>query len=181
MSSITCVPGISLAGPEKEQKKPIILNISWKDHEELVNKLATDILQSQWDFDTILCIARGGLLVGLQLSHRLDKKLSIISATSYGGEKEMRQQNLTISSTIAMTHAMGKRVLLIDDLADSGVTLRKVKEHVQEKYRSDVEEIRTAVLWTKTCSKYTPDFTAKVIDAGTWIRLPFEKEIALDN
>jgi hypothetical protein len=50
-------------------------------------------------------------------------------------------------------------VLLVDDLADSGLTLNKVVEMLRGKY-SKVTELRTAVLWTKGLSKFTPDYSS---------------------
>lgn len=165
-----------IAAATKEQR---ILDVSWNNYDDTVERLATMILKSGWEFDQILCIARGGLLVGLRLSHLLNKGLAVVYASSYAGENEMERGELNISKQIAMkTDKLGKRVLLLDDLADSGVTMSEVKQRIIEDHK-EVEQIRTAVLWTKTASKFIPDYSVDTVDRDTWIFQPFEKPLKM--
>jgi hypoxanthine phosphoribosyltransferase len=71
------------------------------------------------------------------------------------------------------TDGIGERVLLVDDLVDSGVTLDVVKRHIVEAFPA-VKEIRTAVLWYKQCSKYKPDYHVEYLAENPWIHQPFE-------
>ncbi len=71
------------------------------------------------------------------------------------------------------TDGIGARVLLVDDLVDSGVTLDAVKRHIMEAHPA-VTEIRTAVLWYKQCSKYKPDYYVEYLAENPWIHQPFE-------
>lgn len=154
------------------------LNVTWEHHDGLVQQLANQIHESGWDFDTIVCIARGGLLAGIHMSHLMDgKELATIATRSYRGHNGMEQKELVISEHIAMTASgLGKRVLLIDDLVDSGVSIEKVKEHILKKH-PEVEEIRTAVLFYKKCSIHTPSYFGEIVEKQIWIVLPFEKAI----
>lgn len=150
------------------------LNVSYEDYDKLVQRLAWIIRESGWEFDTIVCISRGGLLAGLRLSHLLNKDLGVIAAGSYEGENEMQQGKLSISTHIAIkTNTLGGRILLVDDLTDSGNTLSKVKQNMMKAHQ-EVQEMRTAVIWTKSCSTFTPDYNAAYIDANIWINQPFE-------
>ncbi len=148
--------------------------ISWEQYDQLTLTLANSIHQSEWEFDQIVCIARGGMFVGDSLSRIFDKEFAVISARSYD-KNSKEPAKLTISKEIAMTtDTLGKRILLIDDLVDSGGTMDKVIEFIKQKY-STVEEIRTAVLWKKSGSTYTPNYFAATAQKETWIHQPFEK------
>ena len=50
-----------------------------------------------------------------------------------------------------------KRVLVVDDLVDSGITLEKVLHHLREHFPA-VTEVKSAVIWCKACSSIQPDF-----------------------
>lgn len=62
------------------------LYVSWSDYHQKIETLAIAIYQSDWQFDRIVCIAKGGLRVGDILCRLFDRPLAIISAASYGGK-----------------------------------------------------------------------------------------------
>ena len=64
------------------------------------------------------------------------------------------------------------RVLLVDDLADSGVTLKAVVDRLRE--NQSITELRSAVIWTKGVSTYTPDYYVEMLPTSPWIHQPFE-------
>lgn len=66
----------------------------------------------------------------------------------------------------------GKKVLIIDDITDTGETLRLAVDYVQSLNPS---EIRTAVLQHKTCSAFIPDFYAQKIIRWRWIIYPWAR------
>ena len=68
---------------------------------------------------------------------------------------------------------MSGRVLLVDDLVDSGITLQKVQTHLKEHYPA-VTEIKSAVLWWKACSVVEPDYHLQYLPTNPWIHQPFE-------
>ena len=69
------------------------------------------------------------------------------------------------------------RVLLVDDLADSGVTLKAVVERLRG--IPSIAELRSAVLWVKGVSSYTPDYFVEKLPTSPWIHQPFEEYDAL--
>ena len=114
--------------------------------------------ESGWKFDKILCLARGGLRVGDQLSRIYDLPLAILATSSYREAAGTEQGELDIAQYITMTRGdLSGNVLLVDDLVDSGVTLARVQEHLKERYPA-VTAVRSAVLWYKACSKVKPDY-----------------------
>ena len=120
------------------------LYISHDDYHRLIEQLALMIHKSGWEFDTILCLARGGMRPGDVLSRIFDVPLAIMSTSSYR-----------------------------DDLADSGKTLHSVMETLRAKYPS-ITDMRSAVLWTKGVSTFAPDYTVQNLPTSPWIHQPFE-------
>ena len=65
------------------------------------------------------------------------------------------------------------RVLLVDDLADSGHTLKAVVDQLRNNYQP-ITELRTAVIWTKGLSSFKPDYSVDYLPTNPWIHQPFE-------
>lgn len=152
------------------------LYVSWEEYHAKIEQLAAQIQRSQWEFDQILCLARGGLRIGDILSRIFDKPLAILSTSSYGGRDFQERGNLKIAHSITMTtHTLGKRILLVDDLVDSGVTLGQILEWLQQHQEFDITEVRSAVLWAKACSVVKPDYYVDFLADNPWIHQPFEK------
>ena len=62
------------------------LYVSYDEYHNLIENLAIKVFQSGWEFDTILCLARGGMRPGDILSRVFDKPLAIMSTSSYRAE-----------------------------------------------------------------------------------------------
>ncbi len=154
--------------------------MSWDEYHETIERLAATIARSGWSFDAIVCIARGGMRIGDIFSRLFDRPLAIISATSYGGTDGRDRGTLTIAATLTTTACLSGNILLVDDLVDSGTSLRKV-QHWIETYADQrdelgaIAEIRTAVLWYKAHSTIEPDYYADYLPANPWIHQPFER------
>jgi uncharacterized protein len=151
------------------------LEISWDEYHESIESLADRIFQSQWEFNQIVCLARGGLRVGDILSRIFDRPLAILAASSYRGDGERERGKLSIASQITMTtERLGDRVLLVDDLVDSGVTLQQTTIWLRDLH-PEIQELKTAVIWYKACSNYVPDYHVSYLPDNPWIHQPFEK------
>ena len=150
------------------------LYVSYDEYHGLIEKLAIQIHQSGWEFDTILCLARGGLRPGDILSRIFDKPLAIMSTSSYRAEAGKVQGHLDIGRFIATPKGeIAGRVLLVDDLADTGVTLNAVVKRLKENYEP-ITELRTAVIWTKGVSSFKADYSVESLPTNPWIHQPFE-------
>ncbi|MBD2409991.1 phosphoribosyltransferase [Nostoc calcicola FACHB-389] len=151
------------------------LYVSWSDYHQKIEQLAIQIYQSGWQFNQIICLARGGLRIGDILSRIYDKPLAILAASSYSGPGKQERSNLIFSRHLTMTNEkLGSRILLVDDLVDSGITLQQTIPWLKLNTDFPIEEIRTAVLWYKACSVIAPDYYVDYLLDNPWIHQPFE-------
>ncbi|MDB5762439.1 MAG: phosphoribosyltransferase [Herminiimonas sp.] len=149
--------------------------VSWDEYHRAIETLALKVHESGWKFDQVLCLARGGLRPGDVFSRIFDVPLAILSASSYREEAGTVQGALNIARHITMTKgSLSGRVLLVDDLVDSGVTLEKVQQHLKESFPA-VTEVKSAVIWCKGCSVMRPDFYLEYLASNPWIHQPFEE------
>ena len=150
------------------------LYVSYDEYHHLIEHLALKIYRSGWEFDTILCLARGGLRPGDLLSRIFRKPLAIMSTSSYRAEAGTVRGHLDIARFITTPQGeIAGRVLLVDDLADSGYTLEAVIKLLRDNYHP-ITELRSAVLWTKAVSVFTPDYSVEFLATNPWIHQPFE-------
>lgn len=158
------------------------LYVSYDEYHNLIEKLAIKIHQSLWQFDTILCLARGGMRPGDILSRIFDKPLAIMSTSSYRadvGSDVDKQGNLDIARFITTPKGeIAGKVLLVDDLADTGHTLNAVIHQLRNNYKP-ITELRSAVIWTKGVSTFQPDYSVELLPTNPWIHQPFESYDAL--
>jgi hypoxanthine phosphoribosyltransferase len=113
------------------------------------------------------------------LSRIFDKPLAIMSTSSYRAEAGTVQGALDIARYITTPKGeIAGRVLLVDDLADSGHTLRAVVEQLRNNYKP-ITELRTAVIWTKGLSTFRADYSVDDLPTNPWIHQPFESYDAM--
>ncbi|HDJ67150.1 MAG TPA: phosphoribosyltransferase [Nitrososphaeria archaeon] len=146
------------------------LKISWRRLEELIEALAEKIIASSYNPDILVGILRGGATVAHLLSDVLGLyRIYPIGCSSYidVGKKE----ELKIYSPLAIKDLSGKRVLVVDDVADDGGTLKGVVEF--EILPRNPLEVKTATLHMKPWCRFKPDYYVEVTDA--WIIYPWEK------
>jgi hypothetical protein len=149
--------------------------VSWDDYHRAIEGLARMVHDSGWQFDQVLCLARGGLRPGDIFSRIFDVPLAILSTSSYREDVGRVQGTLDIAKHITMTKgSLSGRVLLLDDLVDSGVTLENVHVHLKENFPA-VTEVRSAVIWCKACSSVRPDYFLEYLATNPWIHQPFEE------
>ncbi|MEN9208302.1 MAG: phosphoribosyltransferase family protein [Gloeomargarita sp. GMQP_bins_120] len=145
--------------------------VTWEQYHQLIEALAWQVYRSGWEFDQILAIARGGLRIGDTLSRMFRKPLAIISAQSYVGQQRGVVQ---IASAITATQPrLGPRLLVVDDMVDSGQTLAKIVQSLLA--QTDLAALKTAVLWVKGHSCFRPDYYVEFLPDNPWIHQPFER------
>ena len=150
------------------------LHVSWDRYNTLIERLALVVHESGYAFDQIICIARGGLRVGDVLSRIYDMPLAILSTHSYAAEAGTVRGELVIAEHMTMTSpTLGSRVLLVDDMVDSGHTLAMVVAELPKRH-PHIVALRSAVLWWKACSVFRPDFHVDYLPDNPWIHQPFE-------
>ena len=153
------------------------LYVSWNDYHHGIERLALKVHESGFRFNQIICLARGGLRVGDVLSRIFNQPLGVLATQSYFSDASKTadiQGELTIGQHMAkVNERLGERVLLVDDLVDSGKTMQEVMEHLRQRYPGIIE-VRSAVIWKKGCSVFTPDYWADDLPHNPWIHQPFE-------
>jgi len=118
-------------------------------------------LIKEYDPQVIVPIARGGLCFGHLLSEELNiRDVFCINSIGYEGDKKLDSVKVFNIPTLE-----NKRVLIVDDIADSGETLKEVLKALKEK--NPTCNFKTATLFYKKSSIIQPDFT--INEAKEWI------------
>ncbi|MEL6787579.1 MAG: phosphoribosyltransferase family protein [Cyanobacteria bacterium J06607_15] len=149
------------------------LFVSWSEYHHKIENLAVKIYQSNWQFNHIVCLAKGGLRVGDILCRLYNKPLSVLSTASYGGKNNQKRGKIRFSEHLSTIEPIGDRILLVDDLVDSGVSLAESVNWLRTK-QQNITEIRTAVVWYKSTSIKIPDYYVDYLPDNPWIHQPFE-------
>ncbi len=145
--------------------------LTWSGFGEASRHLAREVAVSGFRPDLVLAIARGGLPVGGALAYALDvKNCAAINVEFYTGIGERMEVPVVLPPTPPLVDLAGLRVLLADDVADSGETLALVADLV----RPHVAELRSAVLYKKPRSVVDPDYHWGHTDR--WISFPWSAE-----
>jgi hypothetical protein len=141
---------------------------SWDKIYDLCIQMADQIINSGFKPDLLVAISRGGWVPGRILSDLLDNSnMATIKVEHYVGiYKTTSKPEITQPLPIDVS---GKKILLVDDIADSGKSLKLVKEHLLEQGAADV---KICALYRKPWSIVTPDFFTNTTDA--WIWFPHE-------
>lgn len=119
--------------------------------------------------DTILAIARGGMTLSHALSMSLDvRNLQSIRVESYDGETQRECVNILGTSDLHES----KRVLVVDDIVDSGKTLAALMPYLHSQHPHC--EFKIATLFTKYTAVFQPDFSLH--EAKEWIEFFWERD-----
>ena len=123
-------------------------------------------------FDTIVGVARGGL----SLAHMLSEALAIRNVQSISTQlydETKKRDQITITDTCLLNNS--KSVLIVDDIADSGETLKALYNHLTLTH--PLVHFKTATLFFKRSSCFEPDYWVKEADA--WIEFFWEVDFKL--
>lgn len=157
-----------------QKNTPSDLWVSWDEYHALIERLAIQVHDSGWQFDQMVCLARGGLRIGDVFSRLFKKSLNILTVSSYRGETGQDHQQLMIGSHISgLSGELSGKVLLLDDLADSGLTFVEVDKCLRQRY-AGITEMKSASLWAKSVSQLMPDYYVEYVEGSPWIHQPFE-------
>ena len=154
------------------------LIIDWKEYNKTVEKLAIQIHESGYKPNLLVGIMRGGAPMIDVLSRVFKLKCAYLAVESYSGKGiEDEQGDIVFSREMSsIAKNMGGKILLCDDLSDTGITLEKSIDWIKkyEPIKNKIEEIKTATLWKKKKSTFEPDYCSVRLDHDPWIVQPFE-------
>ena len=154
------------------------LIISFEEYTKIVERLAIQI-HKNYKPTVLVGIMRGAAPIIDILSRILKIPIAYIVIQSYSGKGiEDKQGELMFAreiSSLAQNEDF-KKVLLIDDLSDTGLTLNKSIEWLKNyaPIKSYIDEIKTACLWKKKSSSFKPDFCPVKLKSDPWIVQPTE-------
>jgi len=143
----------------------------WKEMRRDVNTLCREIVLAKFDPDVIVGISRGGLLPGVMMSHWLQKPFKPIKA-ALRDFPEWEDY---------LPRKTDKRVLIVDDVCDSGKTFHKIKNYITGPRKGDPMEVqcdvRFAALWWNNECNFEPHYYAQECAKDSediWIHFPWE-------
>ncbi len=148
---------------------------SWNQIYQMLLDQAVQIRKSQFVPEVIVGVCRGGWVPARVLSDLLgNSNLASVKAENYTSiGKAKNQPTLTQSLSVNVAR---KRVLVVDDVADSGKSLQLVLNHIQQQ---GAAETKTAALYYKPTSSLKPDFYQK--ETSLWVVFPWELQETLQE
>ena len=142
--------------------------MTWNDLGAGSRSLAEQISSDGFEPDIVLGIARGGLLVAGAIAYALDVKNTFTMNVEFSTGIEERLEMPMILPPVPDLVDLGEsRVLIADDVADTGKTLALVKDFLDGK----VGEVRAAVLYEKPRSEVNCEYVWRRTDR--WIDFPW--------
>lgn len=143
---------------------------TWEQIYELLLKLASTIHRNGYKPDIIVGVSRGGWPAARVMSDLLENpKLANVTAEFYLGVAETKDEPV-ITQPVSVS-VEGKRILVVDDVADTGRSLRLVQLHLKEKGATDV---KIATIYYKPWSVLVPDYYQT--ETCSWIIFPWERK-----
>ena len=141
---------------------------TWEKTYKLLLNLANQIKKAGFEPDMIIGVARGGWLPALILSDLLEAPyLATVRVEFYLSIAEPKGEPV-ITQPVSV-QVKGKKVLIVDDLADTGKSLVLVRDHLKEK---GATAIKIATIYYKPWSTLTPDWFEK--KTRRWVIFPWE-------
>lgn len=146
-------------------------DVSWNEFESLALDLAKKIENSKKTFDAIVCVSRGGLLLGRILSSVLDLPLGVISA------KQLEKEYF-VDPYISFLYDLEGDILLVDDVFEdsSEVILNTIKKNYKK-----VNDISLGCVFYKSKRGLNPDFYISEIKHTLDVLFPYQEESLLSK
>lgn len=143
------------------------LHLEWSDVRDELKKAAEWIADEK--FDCVVGVARGGLVPAVIISHKADIPLYTVGVRSYTGMTPKLE--LTITQPLDIDSIMGSKVLLVDDISDTGRTI----DWLYEEYSGQASGIQSLTVCTKaTPTKVGYHYSCMEVDPSEWVVFPWE-------
>ena len=140
--------------------------VSWNDLESYCDKIYSQMVKDDYKPDCIIGLLRGGIVPARLFSDHFNILLDFfaLDVKLYNGIND-RMEKAKIK---AFDGDVKGRILLVDDIFDSGKTMEAVLDHLNGK------QVTTATIFWKETAKNKPDYYAEVAKENEWIVFPFE-------
>jgi hypoxanthine phosphoribosyltransferase len=142
--------------------------LTWDGFGTATRDLARSIVSSGFEPEVVVAIARGGLLPAGAIAYGLGaKNCGAINVEFYTGIGTVLDAPEVLPPELDMAYLDGRRVLLVDDVADSGKTLALAVQLLKDKGA----DVRSVTIYTKPTTIIQPDYAWK--DTDLWINFPW--------
>lgn len=143
-------------------------NLTYEDFGGAVRELAQAVVDDGYEPDIVLSIARGGVFVAGGLAYALDcKNIHLVNVEFYTGVGTTLDMPVMLAPVPDVIDFSAKKVLIADDVADTGRTLKLVRDFCID----SVAEVRSAVIYEKPHSLVKCEYVWKRTDR--WINFPW--------
>ena len=146
---------------------------TWNQIYDMLLNQTQKINKAHFNPDIIVAVSRGGLVPARILSDLLEvQNLASIRVEFYVGINKTREQPIITQSLSASVTA--KKVLIVDDISDTGKSLKLVTEQI---LTQGAKEAQTATIYAKPASTFTPDYFEK--QTCSWVIFPWDAKETL--
>lgn len=143
---------------------------SWDQIYKLLLNLASTVQKNGFKPDIIVGVSRGGWPPARVMSDLLENpKLANVAAEFYVGVAETKGKPV-ITQPVSVS-VKGKKLLVVDDVADTGESLRLVRSHLE---KQGATEVKIATIYYKPWSIIVPDYYEK--ETSSWVIFPWERK-----
>jgi len=143
---------------------------NWEYIYGLCRNVSNAVKRADFEPDVVVALARGGWFAGRCICDFLGlNDLTSLKMEHYVGAAE-KSDEPQIRYPMPEGSVEGKDVLIIDDIADTGGSIRRAEEYVDDR---DAGEVRTATLQLLGTSEFQPDFVGEQLEQWTWVVYPW--------
>lgn len=144
--------------------------LTWQLFGEATQDLARRVIADDYQPDMILAIARGGLFTAAALGYALGVKLlHVVNIEFYTGIDQRLDAPVILPPVPDPMLFSGARVLIADDVADTGATIRLTRDFCEQ----HVAEVRSAVIYEKPRSAVRCEYVWR--HTSDWIHFPWDQ------
>ena len=144
---------------------------TWEDFGQAARELAQMIADSGWIPEVVIAVARGGLSPAGALSYALGTKVcGSLNVEFYSDVAQTLPEPVVLPPLLDTTALEGRRVLIADDVADSGKTLQLTVALLED----TGAEVRTATIYAKPTTVFEPEYVLR--HTGKWITFPWSAQ-----
>ncbi len=142
---------------------------NWDYMESLCRRVAEQILDDDFEPEVIVALAKGGWFAGRILCDLLGlDELTSLKVEHYSGINERKE--LKVKSVPTSEEVEGKNVLIVDDIANTGMSIRRAREEIES---LNAKDVKTATLLLLHTSKFIPDYFGECLEEWAWVIFPW--------
>jgi uncharacterized protein len=154
--------------------------VGWNGVANHCHEIIDEYQLTKQNYEVIIGIGRGGLVPAVVFSHQLGVPLVPVMWQTRDGKPDQASTSILfgVIARIEPTVAYKQKILVVDDIADTGVTMSQVVDYL-DKTQFDLNrniDIETATIFHKPGSKFKPTYVAEEVDDAEWVIFPWEAE-----